>query len=135
MSLACRLLYVEDTPEDQRMLNEAADLAGVSFCIVGASTADQAIKILLREEAFHVLLVDWNLPAVTGTEFLMKVRAVAPTLPVLVISGEPATVDRAATEKFGVEKIVRKPLALEDWERLAEQLYGFCEGVQAASNA
>jgi hypothetical protein len=42
-------------------------------------------------------------------------------------------VDRAATSRLGVSTVVRKPLTLDDWEDLARQLYGFCEGVQAAS--
>ena len=130
---SCRLLYVEDTPEDQRILNEAADLADVPICIVSVSSAEEAIRKLLHDEPYHVLLLDWNLPAVTGTEFLTRVRTVAPKLPVLVITGEPRTVDRAATTRLGVHKIVRKPLGLDDWEELAKQLYGFCEGVQAAS--
>ena len=133
MSATCRLLYVEDTPEDQRMLNEAADLAQVPICIISASTADEAIRLLLRDEPYHVLLVDWNLPAVTGAEFLSKVRTVVPDLPVIVVSGEPGTVDTKVTSQFAVQTIRRKPLSLDDWEELARQLYGFCEGVQVAS--
>ena len=133
MPSTCRLLYVEDTPEDQRMLNEAADLAEVPVCIVSASTADEAIRCLIRDEAYHVLLLDWNLPAVTGTEFLARVRTVAPRLPVLVVSGELGTVDGDALAKYNAELISRKPLSLEDWEALARRLYTFCESVQVAT--
>lgn len=131
----CRLLYVEDTPEDQRMLNEAADLAQVPMCIVPASNAEEAIRLLSRSDPFHAVLLDWNLPAVTGPEFLARLRVVTPQLPVIVITGEPGTVDRAAASALGADNVVGKPLTLENWEQLALQLYGFCEGVQAASGS
>ena len=132
--MTCRLLYVEDTPEDQRLLSEAAHLAEVPMCIVSVSSADEAIRRLLRDESYHVLLLDWNLPAVTGSEFLARIRAVAPKIPVLVISGEPATIDTHAASRHNVASLVRKPLTLDNWEDLARQLYGFCEGVQAAAH-
>lgn len=133
MPSTCRLLYVEDTPEDQRMLAEAADLATVSICIVPVSSAAEATRRLCSDEAYDVLLLDWNLPAVTGPEFLATVRVTAPTLPVLVISGEPGTVDRDAAASFGVETIVRKPDNLDQWEELARRLHSFCKEVEAAA--
>jgi two-component system, chemotaxis family, chemotaxis protein CheY len=122
----CRVLYVEDTPEDQRLLREAVSLVRVQIELTSASTADAALAALAGDAQFDVLLLDWNLPAVTGVEFLRAARSSQPTLPVLVLTGEPATVDVPKAAQLGVETIIRKPLTLEDWEGLAERLYRFC---------
>lgn len=129
----CRVLYLEDTPEDQRMLLEAIDLACVAVTVQAALTAESALKWLAMSTEFHVLLLDWNLPAVTAVEFLTGARQLRPTLPILVISGEPGTVDKEAAAGFGAHHIVAKPLDLDQWEALAKSLCAFCENAQVAS--
>lgn len=115
------------------MLLEAIDLASVAVAVQPASTAESALKWLATTTEFHVLLLDWNLPVVTAVEFLMSARQVRPDLPILVISGEPATVDREAAAQFNAHHIVAKPLDLDQWEALARSLCAFCKGAQVAS--
>jgi two-component system NtrC family response regulator len=130
---ACHVLYVEDTPEDQRMLVEAVGLAGVPVAVDHAATADAALESLAGDNEYSVLLLDWNLPAVTGVEFLARARELRPRLPILILTGEPATVDVPAAAQFGAETIVAKPLELAQWEQLANLVSGFCEDVQATA--
>jgi DNA-binding response OmpR family regulator len=131
----CRVLYIEDTQEDQQILREAINFADVPVELVTAATAASALKLLSTGALFHVLVLDWNLPAVTGVEFLACVRAVRPTVPILILTGEPRLVDAAAAANFGATTILKKPLVLEEWEQLACQLYKHCDdhSVKAAA--
>lgn len=133
LNATCQVLYVEDTPEDQRMLMESISLAGVSVAIQAVATSEIALKWLSTNTEFHVLLVDWNLPAMPAVELLRCARSIRPNLPFLVVTGEPKTVDAAAAKEFGVDKIISKPLDLDQWEELARDLAGYCEDVRAAA--
>ena len=126
----CRVLYVEDTPEDQRMLTEAVGMAGVPLDIIPASTPGSALDCLAGE--FQAVVLDWNLPATDGTEFLTEIREKQPKMPVMILTGEPATVDLSGALELGAETVVAKPLTLDHWVRLARLIHGFCEDVQAA---
>ena len=128
----CRVLYVEDTPEDQRMLGEAVDIARVPLAIAPASSAEAALTMLGSGDHFNALVLDWNLPAVTGIEFLTRVRSTHPRIPVLILTGEPATVDLPGAMRLGAETVVAKPLTLDHWVRLARLVHGFCEDVQVS---
>jgi len=126
-SPTCRVLYVEDTREDQQILREAIDFADVPVELITANTAQSALKLLSNGDHFHILLLDWNLPAVTGLEFLTNLRAAQPTVPVIILTGEPRLVDTPTAKTLGARTILKKPLILEEWEQLASQLYEHCD--------
>jgi CheY-like chemotaxis protein len=131
---SCRVLYVDDTREDQQILREAISFAVVPVELVTASTAKSALELLRDGSPFHVLLLDWNLPVVTGAEFLTTLRDTHPLLPVIILTGEPRTVDALIAAKLRAT-IVKKPLFLEDWEKLAADLYQHCEVAHATASA
>lgn len=126
----CRILYIDDTEEDLRMLAEAVSTSGVPLEIRPAGSADEALRQLNADERFHAVILDWNLPALTGTDFLMIIRNEYPRLPVLILTGAPATVDLPAALGLGAETVIAKPADLDHWERLAHVVHGFCEDVR-----
>lgn len=122
----CRVLYVEDAREDQQILREAIGFASVPVELITANTAQSALGLLSNGTRFHVLVLDWNLPAVTGVEFLTALRTAQPTVPVIILTGEPRTVDVKAATALGASTILKKPLVLEEWEALAFRVYEHC---------
>lgn len=131
----CCVLYVEDTPGDQQILREAITFAAVPVQLVTASTADRALQLLTGRTDFHVVLLDWNLPVVTGVEFLTAIRGTQPDIPVFILTGEPGTVDAPAAAKLGAGTIIRKPLTLDQWEQLAVRIYDHCGEFSAVATA
>ena len=115
------------------MLTEAVAIAGVPIEVVSAPEADAALGRLDGGTSFHALILDWNLPAVSGMEFLGVVRQRHPKLPVMILTGAPASVDLNGAIGLGAETVIAKPLTLDHWERLAHVLYGFCEDVRSSS--
>lgn len=117
---------MEDTHEDQQILREAIGFASVPVELVTANNAHSALGMVSDGSSFDVLVLDWNLPAVTGVEFLIALRAAQPRVPVIVLTGEPRTVDVQAATALGASTILKKPLVLEEWEVLAAKLYEHC---------
>lgn len=86
-----RVLLVEDNPADARlvrhMVAEAAPdgLAG-RFDVRVVGRVSEALAALAEEQC-QVVLLDLSLPDATGLEALHRLRAAAPQLPIVVLSG------------------------------------------------
>ena len=123
---SCRVLYVDDLTEDQRLLREAVDLANVPVHVVCASSGDKALDLLKHDGQFDFVLLDWNLPKISGSELLDDIRAIHPKIPILVLTGEPGTVSLNRSTTLDVPRVIRKPPTLDAWEDFARMLLDFC---------
>ena len=87
----------------RRYLDEQSGLRVVAEAANGAETID-----LLRREAIDVMLLDIAMPERSGIEVLASVRARAPDLPVLVLSGYPAHVYAELVRRHGADAYLEK---------------------------
>lgn len=103
-----RVLVVEDSPMMVRMyrmvLSGRYDLA---FAADGAEGLDAAA----RETALDGLVVDINMPAMDGLEFIRRLRGELgmTDVPVLVCSTEATEADREAARQAGATGFLPKP--------------------------
>ncbi len=82
-----RILLVEDNSGDVRLLRVYLADAGASrFELTHAEALTEALA-RLKGAAFDVVLLDLSLPDSSGLETVERVRAAAPTLPIVVLSG------------------------------------------------
>ena len=99
MSSQCiGVLIIEDNPGDARLVQEA--LKGATAPSFTVEWVDRLSIGLARlaEGGVDVLLLDLGLPDSQGLEALALIRALAPTVPVVVLSG-------ADDEQFAVEAV------------------------------
>jgi diguanylate cyclase (GGDEF)-like protein len=81
------ILLVEDNKGDALLIEEALeDAAPKAFLVSHASTLEMA-EPQYRQQEFNVLLLDLNLPGVSGMEAVEKLRADLPTTPIIVMTG------------------------------------------------
>ena len=83
------LLLVEDNADDAELLRKAIDeeVRG-EWQVRHVSTLSQALETLCREkDLFDVVVLDLELPDAAGIAVVEKVRAQAPDLPLLVLTG------------------------------------------------
>jgi CheY-like chemotaxis protein len=69
------------------LLNTAAMLEDAGHRVVPAHSGRQALDILSKGDQFDLLLTDHLMPNMTGAELIEAVRAIAPTLPVALMTG------------------------------------------------
>jgi two-component system, response regulator len=64
-----------------------------------------------------VVLLDLDLPRVSGMEILKKLRANDKTklMPVIILAGSPADKDRITLEKLGFVSLVTKPIKFPEF--------------------
>ncbi|HEX2226814.1 MAG TPA: ATP-binding protein [Candidatus Binatia bacterium] len=82
-----RVLLIEDNPGDARLLAEVLrDTPGTPFELVRAELVSSALE-WVRQERFDAILLDLSLPDGQGFDVLRSLLQVAPSVPVLVLTG------------------------------------------------
>jgi two-component system KDP operon response regulator KdpE len=69
---AARIFVVDDEPQIRRVMR--ATLAGAGYVVADARSGEEALE-KLREERFDLVLLDVNLPGISGIETCRKIRA------------------------------------------------------------
>ncbi|MDX1419217.1 MAG: response regulator [Rubricoccaceae bacterium] len=109
--MAHRIFLVEDHPFVREMQARLIDLQpGLSMCGT-AATAEEALEALPAADADLVLL-DLSLDGDSGLDLLATLRERWPTLPCLVLSGQPAIEREAEARAAGAVGYVEKGDAL-----------------------
>lgn len=67
--------------------------------------------------AYDVIVLDWNLPDVTGIEICKQYRAEGGSLPVLMLTGRHGSSEEAQCKEAGANKYLAKPFHLEELTR------------------
>lgn len=109
---AYRVLIADDHPLFRAALREA--MAGEATDISEAGSFDAASKALEADSGFDLVLLDLNMPGVSGFSGLMYLRAQYPALPVVVVSAneDPTTVRRCMD--FGASGFIPKTLGVDE---------------------
>lgn len=84
---AIRILVIEDDEDDELLLREALSQESKSFRLEVARSLAEGLARLAEGRAFDLALVDVSLPDASGLDTVRRVRAAAPGLPILVLTG------------------------------------------------
>ena len=118
------VLVVDDDDVLRSLFVEALELEG--FTVAAAADGPSALDLLSREPVDAVLL-DNEMPGMSGHEVLRRIRANAQTrtLPVILVTGRGAIEDRVQGLEAGASDYVVKPVNLSELvARLRAQLRG-----------
>ena len=108
--LAGRILVVDDEEIVRRMLTEGLEQAG--HTVVAVEDAESGLREVESGE-FDLVLSDLHLPTLSGVELLVRVRAVRPGLPVIVLTGAPALDKAVDAMKKGAADFIAKPFSID----------------------
>jgi two-component system response regulator len=118
------ILLVEDNSDDEELARQAFRRSKLSGQLVVARDGREALEILLESEATprpDLVLLDINLPCLSGLEVLRRLRADARTrtLPVVLLTSSREARDIIEGYEYGCNSYVRKPV---DFMKFVEML-------------
>ncbi|MDD9912595.1 MAG: response regulator [Alphaproteobacteria bacterium] len=118
-----RILVVDDHADTQKTMCLMLRQLGVEK-ILTANDGQEALDIIDGEgtEGIHVVLCDWNMPNVSGIEFLRQVRSIDHALPFVMVTarGDANSVEEARDAK--VTGYILKPFTLGELKKKMEML-------------
>src|SRR5271156_1905548 len=102
-----RILLLEDSAEDAALLQRALRKGGLAFDAVRVETPEAFVG-QLREFPPDLVISDYNLPSFDGMQALQMVRANAPCLPFILVSGHIGEDSAAEALKLGATDFILK---------------------------
>lgn len=105
-----RIFIIEDVPEMASLITmyiEKADMQAFSY-----STAEAALSEMKTTGEPDCLILDLNLPGMSGFDFLTRIRRdFRPTVPVVIVSARDADEDVIKGLGIGADEFVTKPFS------------------------
>jgi two-component system response regulator MprA len=106
-----RLLIVDDDPELRQFL--AAELEVEGYSCVEAGTGQQAL-LLIRNQSWDLVLLDWTLPDFSGVEVCRRMRQGGIATPVLMLTARDEVRERVEALDSGADDYLTKPFSIEE---------------------
>jgi two-component system OmpR family response regulator len=102
-----RVLLVEDDDDNRELMVEVLQAAGHE--VLSASSGPEGLRTL-SEQTIDVLVTDVGMPGMGGLEVAKAAKAIAPTVPVVVVTGWAEREDIAQAKGRDVDAVLIKPV-------------------------
>ncbi len=117
------ILLVDDSKTMRLLVQRALRQAGYRSLAVGeAENGVQAIEKL--KERPKLVLSDWNMPEMSGIDFLKKVRADKNPVPFGFITSEASSEIKEMAMSAGASFLITKPFSSEDIQNALSPILG-----------
>ena len=121
------VLVVEDHPVNQQVARDFLEALGHDVTI--ADSGEDALA-LTRARRFDAILMDVNLPGISGIDATRQLRAFGlDGVPIIGVSAHVQAADIAACHAAGMDEVIAKPI---DPDALADALIRFCAQADIA---
>jgi DNA-binding response OmpR family regulator len=125
MKRKLKVFLAEDNQSDVYLVKEALSLAGLACELAWEQNGEAAVKTLAKishqDDVPDVVLIDLNLPKISGLDVLgiMRAQLLFANVPVVVLTSSDSPRDRAAVAERGAHYF-RKPSDIHDFVRLGQ---------------
>ncbi len=120
-----RILIIDDDEDLSLVISDMLESYGYEVELV--HSAEQAFEVL-KEQSFHLILLDINLPDATGFEICRELRRTS-TVPVVFASARTNENDRISGFEIGGDDYLPKPYSMKELlvrvNALIRRAYGF----------
>jgi two-component system chemotaxis response regulator CheY len=119
-----RFLVVDDSTTMRRIIINTLHKVGYKDCSEAANGREGMEHLV--EKGADVVITDWNMPEMSGIEFIRAIRANASTrdLPVLMVTTNAAKDDIVEALKAGINGYVVKPFTPDTIKQKIEAILG-----------
>ncbi len=111
--MSIRILVVEDDPAIVELITYNLETDG--FDVIVAETGEEA-QLLINEENFDLVLLDWMLPGVSGIELCRRLRQRQETMavPIIMLTARGEEGDRVRGLATGADDYIVKPFSVAE---------------------
>ena len=123
-----KVLLIEDDMIEVMKLNRAKNSLNLNHNIIEANNGEEALNILEdRDNLPDIILLDLNMPKISGIEFLkiLKAHDTLKYLPTIVLTTSSNERDLLECYKIGIAGYVLKHLKYEDYVSKIEKLLAY----------
>lgn len=106
------IALLEDNPSDVKLIQEFLESSGHECTVYNNG---QALIDNIQDKNLAILIIDWELPDISGDKILQWVRnTIGTQLPVIFVSGRDTTEDIVSMLDAGADDYLTKPVILQE---------------------
>ena len=113
-----KLLLVDDEKDFVDTLAERLQLRG--YHVLTAPDGESALQIIENDPP-HLVVLDLLMPGISGLDVLQQVKARAPQLPVILLTGRGSAAEGAEGLQIGAYDYLMKPVNINELIRKMEE--------------
>jgi two-component system chemotaxis response regulator CheY len=118
------ILLVDDSKTMRSLVQRAIRQAGYRSLSIGeAENGVQALAKMSQEQP-RLVLSDWNMPEMTGIEFLQQVRGKQNKVPFGFVTSESSDAIKQLALDSGASFVITKPFTADDIQDALEPILG-----------
>lgn len=115
-----RVLIADDEKNIRRVLT--AELSESGYDVAEAENGDQIIAITEKDD-FDVILLDLNMPGLSGMEVLKKIKSVEMPAEVIILTGHGTVSAAVEAMKLGAYDFITKPFKIEELKAVISKAF------------
>lgn len=127
------ILLVEDNPGDIELTREALTSGKLKNKLNVVEDGEAALNYLFKRSPYEsatipdLILLDLNLPKVSGREVLTEIKAdqQLSSIPVVILSSSEDSADIEKAYRLNANSFVTKPVRIDDFIRVAQAIEHF----------
>lgn len=132
-----QIVLVEDAESDVFVIREALEQAGLAFELHVLDDGEKAVEFIAKIDSDNTLplpcliILDLNLPKVSGGQVLDRVRKSSrcSPIPVFILTSSDSPKDKAEIAQFGATQYCRKSSRLDEFMSFGLAVREFLEGA------
>jgi DNA-binding response OmpR family regulator len=105
------ILMIEDDPNSRQIVRLATEAQ--SYTLTEASTGDEGLE-LARASNPDLILLDINMPGMSGLDVCRKLRAEGSLVPIIMLTAKSDTIDKVVGLEVGADDYVTKPFEVRE---------------------
>src|SRR3990170_6759308 len=111
MSKKPKIILTDDEDTFRNIM--AKELGRMGYCVTSCASGAETINNI-QERDFDVVILDINMPAMSGFEALKKVKELEPTTEVIILTGQGTIENAVQAIKLGAYDYLTKPCKLTE---------------------
>lgn len=120
------IMLIEDNEDHAELIRQTLEDKRIANTIIHFDNAEKALSYLYNSVSNlpGVILLDLNLPGMSGHEFLLKVKnnGILTCIPVVVLTTSSGEADRLIAYRHHVNSYLVKPIDIGQFERMIADL-------------
>ncbi len=123
------VLFIEDDMIESMKMQRAISKFESKHNIIEAKNGEEALAILNEGNLPDIILLDLNMPRMSGIEFLgvLKANPRFKYLPTIILTTSENRVDLLKCFEIGIAGYIIKPLKYEDYEFKLKRVFDYWE--------
>jgi DNA-binding NtrC family response regulator len=113
------ILVVDDDPDVCEYLQDFLTSEGYAVTVLG----DASLALdKLREDEFHVVVLDLMMPKISGLDLLQQIRGLDDDIGVIILTGHPSLESATSSIQHEVAAYIKKPFSNQEFRAAIDRI-------------